>query len=267
MTTITWDQYKDWVSQLAKNRTLYYCRGHANEKWKLQTSFHRLLSLHSGITLVDYLDVIIPELHYHICAQINEILNLSVPEEFGAFLALLQHHGFPTPLLDWTFSPFIAAYFAFREVNDSDPQSDNVKIFIFDYLKWSHRFQQPLNLRETMSYVSIIRPFAKYNPRLMPQQGAFTVSNVENMEEYILKRSEEVKESFLFTAFLSVKEKPHVMSELNMMGINEMNLFPSIEGICRAMKARFFSPSEVGMTPSEWLSLLRTESPGETQKI
>jgi hypothetical protein len=35
----TWDGYKNWVGKFAKDG-LYY-RGHANENWKLQTSFHR----------------------------------------------------------------------------------------------------------------------------------------------------------------------------------------------------------------------------------
>ncbi|HHT9114561.1 MAG: FRG domain-containing protein [Planctomycetes bacterium] len=262
---ITWERYKSWVSQLAKDHAYYYCRGHANEHWKLQTSFHRLASP-AGITLEDYRTTIIPELHYHICAQANEIINLQCPEEFGAFLALLQHHGFPTPLLDWTLSPYIAAYFAFREVNDTSPESDNVRIFVFDYVNWSRHFSQPLDLSEMkIKYVSVFRPYAKYNPRLIPQQGVFTVTNVDDMEEYILRRSTDVNKKFLFKALLSVKEKPHIMRELNLMGINEMSLFPSVDGICRAMRARFFSQKTVGLTPSEWIDFIRTQSTPKTE--
>jgi hypothetical protein len=34
------------------------------------------------------------------------------------YMAYLRHHGFPSPLLDWTRSPYVAAFFAFREASD-----------------------------------------------------------------------------------------------------------------------------------------------------
>lgn len=258
-TKMTWDEYKIWVSSLAKSKGTFFCRGHANDKWKLQTFFHREAT-HKNITLLQYLDVILPEVHYHITGMFNDLIDLRNEHELGAFLALIQHYGFPTPLLDWTLSPYMAAYFAFREVDEKHPLSDNIKIYIFDHAEWAKSFQQPLNLRDTTGkYVSIIRPYAKNNPRIIAQQGIFTVTNVDDMEQHIIANS--AKKTFLYTVELSVKEKPHVMRELNLMGINEMTLFPGLGGVCRSLKNQFFSPDTVGLTPKEWKELLTKPAP------
>ncbi|MFA6186825.1 MAG: FRG domain-containing protein [Phycisphaerae bacterium] len=258
---LTWGEYKDWISHLVKNDKRYYCRGHANDTWKLQTSFHRE-AIHNQITLPQYLELIIPEIHYHISAVRDEIIDLSNNLEFAAFLALIQHYGFPTPLLDWTLSPYIAAYFAFREVNDFQPQSENVKIYIFDYVEWSKSFKQPMDLKDmTSQYVSILRPYAKYNPRIIPQQGIFTVTNVYDMETHIHSCETNSNKKFLYAALLSVKEKPIVLKELNLMGINEMSLFPGVDGICRALKTLFFSTRTVGLTLRELLEIYQQNQP------
>jgi hypothetical protein len=258
---LSWTDYKNWVSNLAKGKMSYYCRGHANETWQLQTSFHREAAKY-GTTLSQYLDTILPEVHYHISAVRDEIIDLRKEEEFGAFLALIQHHGFPTPLLDWTLSPYVAAYFAFREVNDQFPGSDNVKIYIFDYIEWTKSFQQPLNIRDmNVQYVSVLRPYARFNKRIIAQQGAFTVTNVSDMEAYLMSRSADVNKTFLYTAFISVKEKPHIMRELTLMGINEMTLFPSVGGICRALRSQFFSSDTVGPTFRELMEVINNTKP------
>jgi hypothetical protein len=253
--TYTWDQYKKWIADLVAGNGTFYCRGQSNHEWPLQTTFHRIAD--KRITLEQYLNVIIPEIHYHICATQNEILDLTKEAEFGAFLGLLQHHGFPTPLLDWTISPYIAAYFAFRDVKDNEPQSDYVKVFVFDHKLWTASFQQPLNLREMqIRYVSVIRPYARFNPRVIPQQSAFTVTNVSDMEAYIRECEKFSGKRFLYKIIIDVHEKTQIMRDLHLMGINEMTLFPTIDGICRALASQFFSPDTIGLTPSQLQILL-----------
>lgn len=246
-----WEDFKAAITRLVEEKIGLYYRGQRQDSWILETTFHRKAEA-LGITINDYLTIIVPEVRRHVCAWTNERINTSDPEENGAFFALLQHHGFPTPLLDWTLSPYIAAYFAFREVDDKNPQTDNVKIYAFDASQWRAKYAQPMDLiKDTAPFVSVFLPLARFNPRLIPQRGAYTLSNVKNIGAHIKAAEEKAKTKYLYEMLIPVREKQIVMRELDLMGINEMTLFPGLDGICNTMKHQFFTPAEMGPTPSE----------------
>jgi hypothetical protein len=60
-----------------------------------------------------------------------------IPHAFGwspefqdtySYMVYLRHYGFPSPMIDWTSSPYVAAYFAFRRVL---PSIEKVSIYVF----------------------------------------------------------------------------------------------------------------------------------------
>jgi hypothetical protein len=86
------------------------------------------------------------------------------------FMAYLRHHGFPSPLLDWTSSLDVAAFFAFREI-PVDPKSDEVAIYALA--------EQPHNIKGRGSDTpSIYRygPNIETHRRHFAQKSQYTIS-------------------------------------------------------------------------------------------
>ena len=52
-------------------------------------------------------------------AQLFSLRKFPAPK-FYQYMVYLRHHGFPSPLLDWTSSVYVAAFFAFRHAGTED---------------------------------------------------------------------------------------------------------------------------------------------------
>lgn len=229
----SWDEYKKFVSTLSGQKNLF--RGQ-RRPWKLRTSFHRKGRYDLGRFLNDD----IPRLHRHLSARISHVFNLEIPNENGAFLNLVQHHGYPTPLLDWTYSPYVAAFFAFRGV-PKKIQSDNfVRIYIFDQENWKAHWNQLRMLNTAGLHLSIMEFLAIENQRLVPQQSVTTVTNIDDIEIYVKQRETEKDCLYLTAIDMPVNERKKVMQELSFMGITAGSMFPGIEGACEELMERMF---------------------------
>jgi hypothetical protein len=90
-----WAEYKDYVGSLKGRRFLF--RGQ-DGPWRLRTSFHR----RGRADLIRFLNEDIKTLHSYLMLRTKHFFKLDIPDELGAFFNLVQHHGYPTPLLDWT---------------------------------------------------------------------------------------------------------------------------------------------------------------------
>lgn len=229
----TWDDYKSYVATLSRNEYLY--RGQ-NQPWKLRTSFHR----RGRYNLERFLTQDIPRLHQRLTARTKHIFNLDNPKENGAFINLAQNHGYPTPLLDWTYSPYVAAFFAFRNIPKKAVGDDFVRIFIFDQKKWKSDLNQLVMLNTAGLHLSILEFLAIDNERLVPQQGATTVTNIDDIEAYVSMREEERKCKYLWAVDIPLSERNRVIEELSYMGITAGSMFPGLDGACEELREKFF---------------------------
>jgi hypothetical protein len=180
-------------------------------------------------------------LHRHLSALTPHVFDLMNPLQNAAFLNLVQHHGYPTPLLDWTYSPFVGAYFAFARLTASDIISDTrkVRIFIFDKVQWCTDIQQILGVSVRFPHFSILEPVAIGNDRLIPQQALSSFTTVDDIEPYIRSR-ETGEKRYLQVVELPAKARTEVMRELRIMGLTAGALFPGLDGACEELKERFF---------------------------
>lgn len=231
-----WATFREYVSGLKGSRLLF--RGQ-NSPWRLRTSFHR-----SGrADLSRFLREDIQLLHKHLSARTRHVFNLQIPDENGAFLNLIQHHGYPTPLLDWTYSPYVAAFFAYRGITNKKAESSDpnakVRIHVFDQENWRNDLNQILFLVAPRLHVSIGEFIAIENERMIPQQAASTVTNVDDIEAYI--RSVEANgKTYLRAVDLPVTERRNVVRDLSYMGITAGSLFPGLDGACEELGVRNF---------------------------
>jgi FRG domain-containing protein len=231
-----WETFKQRLSTDLPKRYLF--RGQ-NGPWRLRTSFHRA----GRADLQRFLNEDVPALHRQLSARTRHIFNLSIGDENGAFFNLVQHHGYPTPLLDWTYSPYVAAFFAYRGITNARAakaeKKDKVRVLVFDQAQWRRDWNQLLMLVCPTLHLSIGEFIAIENERMIPQQAASTVTNVDDIESYI-RSKETVSKKYLWAIDMPMSERQHVVSELSYMGITAGSMFPGLDGACEELKERNF---------------------------
>lgn len=175
----------------------------------------------------------------------GKLYNLQNDYEYGAILNLAQHHGYATPLLDWTESPFIAAFFAFWRSDFSDAADTanaKVRIYEFDFNKWS--INNPLGrpvIDTPGPNISALKLPSLDNSRAIPQQSVVLFSNVVDIEEHIHLHEIGQKTEYIKRIDLPLSEKDKALCEMRLMGITSASMFPGLDGICEELRDRHFN--------------------------
>ena len=230
-----WAGFKHFVSELRGSRYLFRGQGDAR---RLRTAFHRT----GRADLVRFIDEDIQSLHRRFCLRTRHVFNLRIPDENGAFFNLVQHHGYPTPLLDWTYSPYVAAFFAYRKISraESDPNK-RIRIFVLDQ-RWRTEIQQIMFAERAFPHFSIGEFMAIENERSVPQQSVSAITNVDDIETYIHSKEIEIGggRPYLSAIDLPAAERELVFSELAYMGVTAGSLFPGFDGTCEELREQNF---------------------------
>lgn len=226
---MSWAEFKLHIAQRSKTRFMF--RGQ-QKPWRLRTSFHR----HGRYLMNKFIEQDVRQLHRRLSAITEHYFDLSVPEENGAFFNLMQHHGYPTPLLDWSHSPYVAAFFAFRDWPIRYKDDGFARIYVFNEQAWRQDFPQIQNLDPAFLHLSVMEFIAIDNPRLVPQQSVTTVTNIDDIEAYVLARESDAGKRYLEAIDIPALHREEAMRDLRFMGITPGSMFPSIDGVCEELR-------------------------------
>ena len=232
----------------------YVYRGHANAEWKLQSSLERTLGERwaDSKTFEDYsLEKFKAKFHLYDRENIQ-------PDSKLAWLAVMQHHGVPTRLLDFTESPYVALYFALEAYQPSS--GTQLAVYALNYTavmdaSISYIRSKDTNFLESRQSVSAkqdsifddtVDRFAydilwvtepkRHNQRLDRQAGCFLVSGnrAARIEDALYSPRYQSCDCIKFV--IDAELYPHIFALLRKMNVNSKTLYGDLDGLSRSLR-------------------------------
>lgn len=258
-----WQDLKQYIQKFSEN---WAFRGQANAEWILNNAIERtdFITFFRGVEAQFLAE-------FQRGAR-NYLTKDETPEHLIEWLALMQHHGAPTRLLDLTRSPFIAAYFAYEFCHPLPDQYIAIWCINVNYLRTrsveilSEEFGEDLekthnlineNVFERIFYdnnrhlVFPVEPF-RMNRRYSLQQSIFisTGTSEAPLMEQLQFLGEDLSKAVVRLEVPACHKK-EVLRDLLKMNLHRASLFPDLDGYALSLKLRYDSMKSPGQLITE----------------
>ncbi|GAB3529928.1 FRG domain-containing protein [Pontibacter brevis] len=238
-----------WDENIHRFRSSFVYRGTWNKSFDLSTSITRIGNQY---------DKLEPHLLRNFRKYAYDTSN-PTGDSIWNWLAVAQHHGLPTRLLDWTYSPYVALHFATADLSKYDHDGCVVCI---NYVKTSEYLPVPLKrvLEEEGSNVftpDVLEPIApslkalksfkeeefvvfleppSLDARIVHQYALFSMmSDVKAELSQWLKQHPDL----YFRVIIPASLKWEVRDKLDQANITERVLFPGLSGLSQWLKRHY----------------------------
>lgn len=240
-----WSEFSLLIKQLTQQNEVHSAnlgetlkglsfRGQSNAEWELLTTLERYTKDQMSVTTYNAAVLTIGNLIKSLAPDLPSInekeVVVSIPETIQyiglpniELAVYLRHHGFPSPLLDWSESAYVAAFFAF---NNIPKDSSHVSITVFEHPRWKYG-KAGFGLHEVGRYIA-------GGKRHSYQQARYTWCSKVEDEICFFDSHQNQNEKFLTKLVLPAKDAKEAIADLNLMNINEYSMFGTTDALIKS---------------------------------